>query len=72
MVRAVHGRPGTRAAPFTAEIAIAASLLPEPLHSDPADRLLIATAREMNLPILTRDRKIIDYADAGRVAIIVC
>ena len=64
--------PGMRPAPFTAEIAIAASLLPEPLHGDPADRLLIATARDVNLPIVTRDRKIIDYADAGHVSAIVC
>ncbi|MGI9170346.1 MAG: type II toxin-antitoxin system VapC family toxin [Caulobacteraceae bacterium] len=64
--------PGLRPAPFTAQIAIAASRLPEPLHGDPADRLLIATARDMNLPIVTRDRKIIDYADAGHVSIVAC
>ena len=64
--------PGMRPAPFTNEIAIAASLLPEPLHGDPADRLLIATARHMNLPIMTRDSRIVDYAGDGHVAIAHC
>ena len=64
--------PGIRPAPFTAEIAIASSLLPEPLHGDPADRLLIATARSMNLPIMTRDGLIRAYAEAGYLEVIVC
>jgi PIN domain nuclease of toxin-antitoxin system len=64
--------PGVRTAPFTHEIAIAASYLPEPLHSDPADRLLIATARNLIIPIVTRDRRILDYAAAGHIAAIAC
>jgi PIN domain nuclease of toxin-antitoxin system len=64
--------PAIKAAAFTADIAIAASGLPEPLHSDPADRLLIATARHMGMPIVTRDAKIIAYAAAGHVSAIPC
>jgi PIN domain nuclease of toxin-antitoxin system len=64
--------PGIRPAPFTAEIAIAASHLPEPLHGDPADRLLIATARHISMPIVTRDSRILEYAEAGQVAAIAC
>jgi len=64
--------PGIRTAAFTAEIAIAASQLPEPLHGDPADRLLIATARSLTLPIVTRDAKILAYAAAGHVSAIPC
>ena len=63
---------GIRPAPFTADIAIAASGLPEPLHGDPADRLLIATARHLALPIVTRDAKILEYAAAGLVSAIAC
>ena len=64
--------PAIKSAAFNGEIAIAASLLPEPLHGDPADRLLIATARHLGLPIVTRDAKIIAYADAGHVQAIAC
>ncbi len=64
--------PGVRPAPFNADIAIASSLLPGSLHGDPADRLLIATARYMNVPIVTRDSPIRAYAEAGHVSVIVC
>jgi PIN domain nuclease of toxin-antitoxin system len=64
--------PAIKAAAFTAGIAIAASQLPEPLHGDPADRLLIATARDMAIPIVTRDTGILVYAAAGHVAAIAC
>jgi PIN domain nuclease of toxin-antitoxin system len=68
----VMAAPGVKSAPFTADIAIAASQLPEPLHGDPADRLLIATARDLALPIITRDAKILDYARTGNLAAIAC
>ncbi len=64
--------PATRLAPLTPDIAIAASSLPEPLHNDPGDRLLIATARHLGFPIVTRDRKIEAYADQGHVGFILC
>jgi len=64
--------PGVRLAPLTPEIAIESSLLPTPLHADPADRLLIATARVLQIPIVTRDRRILDYARANLVAAIPC
>lgn len=54
-------------APLTPSAAIAASSLPGNLHGDPADRLLIATAREMNLALMTRDREILAYSQAGHV-----
>ena len=36
-------------------------LLPGPLHADPADRVIIATALMRDIPIVTKDRKIRDY-----------
>ncbi len=45
---------------LTAEAALAAAALP-PLHKDPFDRLLIATAITQGLPILTPDEKIRQY-----------
>jgi len=68
----VMSQPMVREAPLTVGAAITASLLPEPLHNDPADRLLIATAREKDLPIVTRDGKILDYAALGHVQAIAC
>ena len=44
--------------------AIAAELasLPESFHRDPADRILVATARVLGATLLTRDRRIVDAA----------
>ena len=64
--------PGICEAPFTADIAIEASHLPGDLHGDPADRLIIATARHFRLPVVTRDRKIVAYGEAGFVKVIAC
>jgi PIN domain nuclease of toxin-antitoxin system len=68
----VMAAPAIRPAPFTPDIAIAASHLPEPLHGDSADRLLIATARALAMPIVTRDSKIIAYAAAGHLSVVSC
>lgn len=64
--------PAVQEAPFTGAIAIAAYQLPGDLHNDPADRMLIATARHLGVPILTRDRKIIEYGKQGLVKVIEC
>ena len=48
------------------------SFLPGRLHGDPADRIIIATARAEGLTILTRDRLILDYAAEGYVAALPC
>lgn len=56
----------------TPDILVAASFLPEPLHGDPADRILIATAREHDLTIITRDRAVLAYGAAGHVKVLAC
>lgn len=56
----------------TAGILIASSYLPEPVHNDPMDRILIATAREHDLTIVTRDRAILAYGEAGHVRTLAC
>ena len=63
----VMAAPGVRPAPMTHQIALAAWALPEPIHGDPADRLLIAVARHLDVPLVTRDRLILAYAEAGHV-----
>jgi PIN domain nuclease of toxin-antitoxin system len=64
--------PGIKEAPITPAIAIDSSHLPGDLHTDLADRLIIATARHLAMPIVTGDRKILAYAEAGFVKAIPC
>jgi PIN domain nuclease of toxin-antitoxin system len=67
------GQAGVRLIPLTVEAAAGSSFLPEPFHGDPADRMLVATARQLGVPLVTRDRKIIDYAAAtSAVSVIRC
>ena len=65
-------KAGIGIAPFTPEMAIASSYLPGQLHNDPSDRMLIATARELGIPLVTRDAKIITYAAEGWLDVIAC
>lgn len=59
-------------ATLTPDIGVDAAYLPGDLHQDPADRLLIATARQMNLPLVTRDTRIIACAGCGHVRVVPC
>lgn len=45
---------GIRVIPVDARIAMAATELPE-IHGDPCDRMIIASAKAMNLPVVTAD-----------------
>ncbi len=53
--------------PVTWELAMDAGRLPGQIHGDPADRLIIATARAHGCPLVTADRKILAYAEQGHV-----
>ncbi|MGE0715252.1 MAG: type II toxin-antitoxin system VapC family toxin [Alphaproteobacteria bacterium] len=64
--------PTLAVAPFTPDIAIDSTRLPPPLHSDPVDRIIIATARHLDATVVTRDRAILDYAEAGHVRALAC
>jgi len=44
--------------------------LPGDFHPDPADRLLVATARSENAVLVTHDKKILDYGAAGHVKVL--
>ncbi len=49
-------------APFTHSAAIDSYQLPAPFHKDPADRMLVATARELGCPLVTADDLILGYS----------
>ncbi len=58
---------GIQLAEITSEIAVAAGQLPGDIHGDPADRIIIATARALGCPVLTADRKLLSYSQAGHL-----
>jgi PIN domain nuclease of toxin-antitoxin system len=64
--------PGIDLAPLTPEAAIASSFLPGRLYADPADRLLVATARRMNATLVTRDEKLVRYGQQGHARVVAC
>jgi PIN domain nuclease of toxin-antitoxin system len=53
--------PGMRLLDLTPRIAVDSTQLPGEFHRDPADQIIVATARPYDIPLLTADRKIIDY-----------
>lgn len=47
-----------RVLPITARVALEMNALPDSFHRDPADRLIVSTARAHGFPMATRDRLI--------------
>ncbi len=62
--------PGFGLAPLTPDVAVESARLPEPFHDDPADRLIVATARVAGAALVTRDRRILDYGARGHLRVI--
>jgi PIN domain nuclease of toxin-antitoxin system len=52
--------PLVRRHSITPAVAAEVAALPEPFHRDPADRILVATARVHGATLLTADRRIVD------------
>jgi PIN domain nuclease of toxin-antitoxin system len=59
--------PGIGMVALDPDVAIAASRLPGEMHGDPADRLIVASARHVGAVLMTDDRLILDYAAAGHL-----
>ena len=53
--------PGIQLIEFSPRIAVESTQLPGAFHRDPADQIIVATARVHDCPLLTQDRKILDY-----------
>ncbi|HEU0054691.1 MAG TPA: type II toxin-antitoxin system VapC family toxin [Longimicrobium sp.] len=53
--------PGIELLPLSPTVAVAATTLPEGFHKDPADQIIVATARVLDCPLLTADEKILAY-----------
>lgn len=61
--------PGVRLMPLLPSIAVDSVRLPGDLHGDPADRIIVATARHIGVPVLTADKAILRYGAAGYVGV---
>ena len=59
--------PGMQLAPFDPAVAVASTRLPGGFRSDPVDQILIATSRVLGWPLVTRDRRILEYARRGHL-----
>ena len=67
--RALRG-PGVRIAELSLAIAIDAGGIPRSALADPMDRLLVATARQLDATFLTSDTRILEYAsETGHVRV---
>ena len=64
--------PGVRLADLSPDILIASSFLPGEPPRDPADRIIVATARDMGATLITRDRLLLKYSADGQVSTIAC
>ncbi|MBW2342453.1 MAG: type II toxin-antitoxin system VapC family toxin [Deltaproteobacteria bacterium] len=53
--------PKLRLIPLSPVLSYRSTVLPQPFHGDPADQIIVATAREENATILTKDKKILAY-----------
>ena len=64
--------PGVRLADMSPEVLIASSFLPGDPPRNPADRILLSTARTRGHRLLTRDNALLKYAAAGHVLALAC
>lgn len=55
------GPSGVAMVPITPAVAADATSLPGDFHRDPADQMIVATARVLGCELVTVDRKILDY-----------
>jgi PIN domain nuclease of toxin-antitoxin system len=66
-IRQALAAPGLHLAPLSPEIAVASASLPGTFHGDPADRILVATARSLSARFVTADRAILAYGRLGHL-----
>lgn len=69
-VRTTLRDTGIRLLPLEPKIAVASTRLPGTPHGDPADLILMASARATGAPLVTCDGRILQYAGAGHVPVL--
>ena len=58
---------GLKVIEISPEIALESCNLPGEFHKDPADQIIVATARIHNMTLLTKDRKILSYQHVNSI-----
>jgi PIN domain nuclease of toxin-antitoxin system len=69
-VRAALSARGTQLLTLTPEISLQSGRLPGKPPGDPADRILMATARIEGARLVTRDRAILKYGRSGHLSVL--
>lgn len=64
--------PSVALAAMPTSVLVASTCLPGTPPHDPADRIIIATARAFGYVLATRDAKILDYGAQGHVQVVGC
>lgn len=69
-LQAALALPGIRVAPLEPAVAVAGTRLPGELHGDPADRLIVATARHLGATLITADAALLAYGGLGQLSVL--
>jgi PIN domain nuclease of toxin-antitoxin system len=64
-VRDALSKPGVNLIPLEPEIAVASTRLPFDMNSDPADRIIVATARHLGATLVTADQELLKLSKKG-------
>jgi PIN domain nuclease of toxin-antitoxin system len=59
--------PGIQVVDLSPEIVVDGYSLPNQFHGDPWDRIIVASARILDVPLMSRDERILDYSKEGFV-----
>ena len=62
--------PGVHVAPVGVEVAVASTRLPGEFHGDPADRIIVATARHLGATLVTADDKVLAWGGQGHAQVV--
>ncbi len=62
--------PGIVLAPLSPEVAVESCNLPGQFHGDPADRIIVATARNQGATLFSKDKQIVAYGKEGHVRLL--
>ena len=64
-VSATLSLPGMHLVPLDPEIAVESTRLPFGMHPDPADRIIVATARRLGASLVTADQALLQLSKKG-------
>ncbi len=66
-IRTALEKPGFLLLKLDSDVAVESTQLPGTFHQDPADCMIVASARIFNAILLTKDARILEYGKAGHV-----